>query len=100
MTASSTGGKYAAQRKKVVTPHVPIKGLRLAAGLSIDALIAKLSVYTDREYTRGAISAIECGHRGASPELLAALERVYGLEPGFISTDYVPRSRRRTDSAA
>lgn len=89
-----TSSKYAKQRNKVVTPHVPIKGLRIAAGLTIDALAAKVAVFTEKTYSRGSISAVELGHRGASPELLAALERVYGLEPGFIVTEYQPRSRR------
>jgi transcriptional regulator with XRE-family HTH domain len=92
--------KYTKQRKKVVPPHVPIKGLRVAAGLSMDQLIAKLAVVSDRTYTRGAISAVELGHRGASPELLSALERVYGLDPGMISTTYEPKTSGRREVAA
>lgn len=98
--STQTPQKYTQQRKRVTTPHVPIKGLRIAAGLTIDQLAAKLAVYTDRPYTRGAISAVELGHRGASPELLAALERVYGLDPGFISTSYEPKSAGRRQAAA
>lgn len=99
-TDAANKNKYAGQRRKVETPHVPIKGLRIAAELSIEALIAKIKVVTDREYTKGAISGIENGHRGASPDLLAALERVYKLPPGFISTTYKPRSRRAAEEAA
>lgn len=90
----ATGSKYENQRKPKVPPHVSIKYIRLAAGLSIDAVIAKIRDETGRTYTRGAISAIENGHRGASSEILEALESAYGLPVGSISTSYVPRAPR------
>ncbi|BBZ27613.1 hypothetical protein MMAD_19080 [Mycolicibacterium madagascariense] len=86
-------------------PRVPIKYIRLAANLSIDAVIARIHQQTGRTYSRGSISAIENGHRGASSEVLRALELAYRLPLGSITTDYVPRAPRarrngRVDEAA
>lgn len=66
----------------------------MAAGLAIDDVIAAIESETGRRYTRGAISAIENGHRGASSEMLEAFEVAYKLPIGSISTDYVPRPPR------
>jgi transcriptional regulator with XRE-family HTH domain len=82
------------QRKAKLPPRVPIKFIRLAAHLSIDAVIARIHQHTGRTYSRGSISAIENGHRGASSEILEALEVAYSLPLGSISTDYVPRGPR------
>lgn len=75
-------------------PHVPIRYLRIAAKLTIDDVIARISAETGHAYSRGAISAVENGHRGASSDLLQALELVYDLPPGAIDTAYTPRLRR------
>lgn len=72
-------------------PHISLRHLRVVAGLTIDALISRLEQETGRRYTRGALSAVENGHRGASAELINALEVVYGLPTGAIDTDYTPR---------
>lgn len=73
-------------------PHV-----RLIAGITLEALLDRIEEETGRRYTRGALSAIENGHRGASAELIGAIEAAYGLPPGAIDTDYRPRheSQRR-----
>lgn len=81
-------------------PHVPIKYVRLAANLSIDDVLARIKEETGRLYTRGAISAIENGHRGASSEILEALEIAYDLPVGSISTSYIPRPPRVKRSQA
>jgi transcriptional regulator with XRE-family HTH domain len=72
-------------------PHVSLANLRLAAGLTIDSLIDRIEEETGHRYSRGTISAIESGHRGASAELLAAIATAYGLRPDAVRTDYTPR---------
>lgn len=95
MTQANHGrSKYERQRQAKVPPHVPIKYVRLAANLSIDAVIDRIRKETGRLYTRGAISAIENGHRGASSEILEALEIAYELPVGSITTTYIPRAPR------
>lgn len=95
MTQATQGrSKYTSQREAKVPPHVPLKYIRLAAGLSIDEVISRIESETGRRYTRGAISAIENGHRGASSEILEAFELAYSLPLGAISTNYVPRPPR------
>lgn len=95
MTQAHSGrSKYQNQRESKTPPHVPLKYVRLAANLSIDDVIASIQEETGRRYTRGAISAIENGHRGASSEILEAFELAYKLPLGSISTDYVPRPPR------
>jgi hypothetical protein len=95
MTQAGRGrSKYETQREAKVPPHVPLKYIRLAFDLSIDTVIARIESETGRRYTRGAISAIENGHRGASSEILEAFELAYSLPLGAISTDYVPRAPR------
>lgn len=94
-TSAAKTTKYAKQRKKVVPPHVSLADLRQATGLTIDAVLDRLYEITGKStWTRGTISAIENGHRGASTELLAALAIAYGLRPGAITTQYVPRGHR------
>lgn len=92
--ATGRASKYGSQRQPKTPPHVPIKYLRLAANLSIDTVIERIQKDTGRRYTRGAISAIENGHRGASCEVLEALEAALCLPIGAISTDYEPRPQR------
>lgn len=87
--------KYDKQRVPRTPPHIPLGALRNAAGLTLDEVCRRVSEQLDdgRGLTRGALSAIEHGHRGASPDVLAALEVAYGLRVGDITTDYQPRSR-------
>lgn len=66
--------------------------LRRVSGLKLDEVCDQIEDITGDRPTKGALSAIENGHRGASAELLAALEMVYGLQPGDITTTYVPRN--------
>ncbi|WP_280320184.1 helix-turn-helix domain-containing protein [Nocardia wallacei] len=72
--------------------------MRLIAGITLEALLDRIEEETGRRYTRGALSAIENGHRGASAELISAIEAAYGLPRGAIDTEYKPRheASRRT----
>ncbi|WP_280265373.1 helix-turn-helix domain-containing protein [Nocardia wallacei] len=85
---------------KITPPHVPIGCIRVAVGLTLDQLIERIEDETGRRYSRGAISAVENGHRGASLGLIAALELAYGLPSGAISTHYRPRNTPTKDVAA
>lgn len=53
-----------------------------------------------RPFTKGALSGIENGHRGASTETLRALEVALDLYPGALTTDYAPEVNTRRRSAA
>ncbi|MDV6275408.1 helix-turn-helix transcriptional regulator [Rhodococcus erythropolis] len=81
-------------------PYVPVRYLRIAAKLTIDETIARIRDETGHSFTRGAISAVENGHRGASAELLRALEIAYDLPPGVIDTTYRPRAHRSNGDGA
>jgi hypothetical protein len=83
--------RYERQRPSVTPPHVSLGDLRLAVGLTIDQLIERVEEETGRRYTRGAISAVENGHRGASEELLEGLALAYGLRRDALTTTYEPR---------
>ena len=89
--------KYEAARKMRTPPHVSIRTLRMVAGLTLDQLIARMEEATGRSYSRGAMSAVESGLRGASAELVEALELAYGLDAGSIDTNY---ERRGSTAAA
>lgn len=74
-------------------PHVSLTALRNALGLTLDQVCALVAEATDsRPMTRGAMSAIESGTRGASQQAIEGLEKAYGLRTGDIDTQYTPRS--------
>jgi transcriptional regulator with XRE-family HTH domain len=77
----------------VTPPHVALSDLRAAAGLTLDAVCERLEEATGITLTRGALSAIESGTRGASAPILAGLSIAYGLRPTAITTNYAPRAR-------
>ena len=83
--------RYSQQREKKTPPHVTLKVLRIALGKTLDEVSGRVFEITGDRPTKGALSAIENGHRGVSAELLSALEQAYGLEPGSITTTYRPR---------
>lgn len=83
--------KVAQRRIKRTPPHVPLGALRHVARITLDELGAAIGEITGERPTRGALSAIESGTRGASAETLRAIEQVYGLQPGSITTAYRPR---------
>lgn len=90
----------AAKQPKSTPPHVSLRSLRKATGLTLEQVAeAVADVLTPQggervSVSRGTISAIETGTRGVSREMLAALEIAYGLDAGDIVTDYQPRSSR------
>lgn len=82
-------------RERRTPPHVSLGNLRSAVGKTLDEVCSAASEVLAEPLTRGALSAIENGIRGASPTTLAALEVAYGLTPGSIVTNYEPRNRER-----
>lgn len=91
----ATTPRYGDQRPRRIPPHVSLGDLRMAMGLTLDAVCERVEQESGIRPTRGAISAIENGHRGASVPLLNALEAAYGLREGSITTTYVPREREQ-----
>lgn len=86
--------RYDNQRERRTPPHVSLSALRAAVGLTLDQVCERIHEENPHlSPTRGAISAIEHGHRGASVQMLAALCAAYGLPVGAITTDYFPRER-------
>lgn len=77
-------------------PCVPIRYVRQAANLTLDEVSLRLKETTGRIYGKGTLSAVESGMRGASSELLEALEVAYDLPAGSIQTEYQPRAPRRS----
>lgn len=85
---------YHNQRPKVVPPHVNLRTLRKVSGMTLDEVCALANASDSKlSLTRGALSGIENGHRGASAAVVAALELAYDVEPGSIDTNYQPRGR-------
>lgn len=92
--------RYAEQRPPTTPPHVSLKTLRTALNLSLQEVAARIGDITGAEPSKGTLSAIETGKRGAGMTMLSALERAYGIEPGAISTTYRPRSTPRGEDGA
>ena len=87
--------QYDAQRARRTPPHIALRDLRSISGKTLDQVCDGVAEVTGKAFTRGALSAIENGHRGASAAILGALEVVYGLRPGALVTDYQPREHAR-----
>ena len=85
---------YTNQRERRTPPHVSLRDLRTVSGKTLDEICALASEELRNPLTRGALSAIENGHRGASAEVLRALEVAYGIGVGSLNTDYEPREWR------
>lgn len=62
------------------------------AGWDLDDVADRVEEITGDRPTRGTLSAVESGARGASSELLTALEQAYQMPAGSLTTDYRPRS--------
>lgn len=101
MASRTLRERYADQQERPTKtpPHVPLAALRSAVGLSIEDLCKRIQEETGSKPSRGTISAIENGHRGASAAMLVALARAYGIADDAISTDYEPRVRDLGESA-
>lgn len=84
--------KYAPKkdRDRKNPPLVSLRGLRTVSGLTLDQVCDRIKEVTEDELTltKGALSAIESGLRGASSEVLSALATAYGLPADAICTDY------------
>ena len=83
--------RYSSQRNPKVPPHVSVAVLRRVSGLKLDEVCDLVAEVTGDRPTKGALSAIENGHRGASAQLLRGLEHAYNLPAGSITTTYEPR---------
>ena len=89
------GRATSGQREAKPPPYVPVRYVRIAAGLTLEDVSLKIAETSGRQYGKGTLSAIESGMRGASSEVLEALEVVYDLPVGSIKTEYTPRAPRR-----
>lgn len=88
-------------------PHVPIGALRIVTDTTLEELAAGVAEILSAEAgeqvtapSKGTLSAIESGRRGASAELLTAIEKFFHLPAGTITTTYRPRPRARINTAA
>jgi transcriptional regulator with XRE-family HTH domain len=91
---------YDNQRLPVPAPLVPLSALRASHGLTQDAVCQAVQAITNKTFTKGALSAIENGHRGASAETLAALEVALRLPAGSLVVGYEPSHTRRKGEVA
>ena len=89
-----SSSKYGHQRPKVTPPHVTLRTLRIVAKLTLDQVCALVEVETGEPLTRGALSGIEGGHRGASDKILRGLASAYGIKVEDFVLDYEPKSRK------
>jgi len=87
---------YRNQRDRVTPPHVSLGDLRAACGLTLEQVCERFTEATGTPLTRGGLSGIENGHRGASKATLEGLEIAFGLRAGSITTTYMPRDRERS----
>lgn len=98
---SQSDAKYTGQRPELQPPSASIGALRNAKGLTLDAVCERVTEALGRTYSRGALSALENGHRGASAEIIAALEVALDLRAGDLFTTYEPTTNtRRKDKVA
>ena len=91
---------YTKQRRPKTPPHVTLRGLRKATGMTLEqvceAASEALGLPPEKRVQRGTLSLIESGQRGASQQMLDALAIAYGMDPGDIVTDFVPREWAET----
>ncbi len=92
--------EYDKQRPKVAPPQVGLADLRKSHRLTQAQVAEQVVAIIDNSFNAGSLSLIEGGHRGASAEVLAALEQVFGLANGSLAVDYTPSHDRRKGVAA
>lgn len=91
---------YTNQRAPKNPPHFSLQHARGIARITAEELCARIREHDPSlRPTRGTISALESGARGASPRMLAAICAAYGLPADALVTDYQPVRRRRYDEA-
>lgn len=86
---------YSNQRPRVTPPQVSLAALRKSHGLSQAKVAEQVAAKIDEDFRGTSLSLIEGGHRGASLDVLRALEQVFGLEAGALVIDYEPSHSRR-----
>ncbi|MGZ4518927.1 MAG: helix-turn-helix domain-containing protein [Mycobacteriaceae bacterium] len=86
---------YSQQRPKVTPPQIGLADLRKSHKLTQANVAEQVAAIIDGEFYSGSLSLIEKGHRGASAEVLRALEQVFGLAEGAVAVDYTPSHSRR-----
>lgn len=95
-TRSRTYPPVPPRRGDKTPPHAPLRAIRQAAGLTLEQVGQRITEqFPEITASRGTLSAIESGSRGASDLMLRALERAYGIDAGSLTTDYVPREREQ-----
>ena len=87
--------EYDKQRPKVAPPQVGLADLRKSHRLTQAAVAEQVAAIIDKPFNSGSLSLIEGGHRGASSEILGALEQVFGLGAGSMLVTYEPSHDRR-----
>lgn len=92
--------RTAENRQPKTPPHISLKTLREALNLSLQEVAHRVADITGSEPSKGTLSAIENGQRGAGLTMLAALERAYNITPGTITTTYKPRIAPGADDSA
>lgn len=87
--------EYDDQRPKVAPPQVGLADLRKSHRMTQTAVAEQVAAIIDKTFNSGSLSLIEGGHRGASAEVLAALEQVFGIGAGSLVVTYEPSHDRR-----
>lgn len=82
--------------RQVTPPRIGLADLRKSHRLTQSQVAEQVAAIIDKPYIAGSLSLLEGGHRGASADVLAALEQVFGLGPGSLQVDYTPSHDRRS----
>lgn len=86
--------QYTPPREGKTPPHVSLRTLRTVTGLTLEEVAVRIARhFPEMSVSRGTLSAIESGGRGASPLMLRALELAYGIPEGSLTTAYEPHGR-------
>ncbi|WP_284252412.1 helix-turn-helix domain-containing protein [Litorihabitans aurantiacus] len=94
LAQSSTFTPARSARQDRTPPHLSLRALRSALDLTLEQVSLRITEhFPEMVVSRGSLSAIESGARGASDLMLRALERAYGLPEDSLTTDYSPRVR-------
>lgn len=87
--------KYGQQRQPVPPPQIGLADLRKSHRMTQAEVAAQVASIIDKDFRGTSLSLIEGGHRGASHEVLRALEQVFGLAESAMTVPYVPSHDRR-----
>ncbi len=91
---------YGDRRPKVTPPVIGLADLRKSHKLTQADVAQAVAAVIDKPFNAGSLSLIEGGHRGASAEVLAALEQAFSLGAGSLLVAYKPSHDRRKEPAA